>query len=304
MLFEKKSNELLVMYAISPVHAGSGQSVGVVDLPIQRERHTGWPHIQSSGMKGALRDWFRRYYENNPHVEWEKAKDQAENLAKRVFGREEGSGGGDGHAGAISVTDARLLAFPVRSDIAPFVHVTCPSVLERLLRDVKLCSDEPDCSVPEIDGDDSVSITGTFGKSEIVLEDLVVAVSENTEISGTLKGLFAKLAPQAKRLLLISDANFSFLVKTATEVQPHIAIKFETGTTKDGSLRYQELLPADSLLYSLVFFSAERILENPAGTDVVKGWVKEAIGSHIQVGGDMTLGRGLMEVQWFSNFSG
>ena len=42
---------IITMYAISPCHAGSGTSIGTVDLPIQRERHTNWPLIASSGVK-------------------------------------------------------------------------------------------------------------------------------------------------------------------------------------------------------------------------------------------------------------
>ena len=31
-----------LLYAVSSVHAGSGGEVGLVDLPIQREQHTGF----------------------------------------------------------------------------------------------------------------------------------------------------------------------------------------------------------------------------------------------------------------------
>ena len=57
----KQNASILSLYAISPCHVGSGSSVGVVDLPIQRERHTNWPVIQASGMKGALRAHFERF---------------------------------------------------------------------------------------------------------------------------------------------------------------------------------------------------------------------------------------------------
>ena len=41
----KNNASILCLYAVTPCHAGSGASVGVVDLPIQRERHTNWPVI-------------------------------------------------------------------------------------------------------------------------------------------------------------------------------------------------------------------------------------------------------------------
>ena len=47
-------------------------------------------------------------------------------------------GEGNSHAGAITLTDARILAFPVRSLKGVFAWVTCPAVLERLARDLGL----------------------------------------------------------------------------------------------------------------------------------------------------------------------
>ena len=55
-MFEKKA--ALFLYAVSPVHVGAGSSVGVIDNPIQRERHTGHPSFAGSGIKGALRHSF------------------------------------------------------------------------------------------------------------------------------------------------------------------------------------------------------------------------------------------------------
>jgi CRISPR-associated protein Cmr4 len=299
MLFNTDKADVCVLYAISPVHAGSGQATGAVDLPIQRERHTAWPQIQASGMKGAFRDWFRRYYEVNPQAASDDASNQAEELAKMVFGREEGGSGVDGHAGAMSITDARLLAFPVRSNVAPFVWVMCPALLTRLRRDLMVCpigEVVPEIGIRHKDG--FQVIAGDIDEQSVVLEDLAVKKETPDKALDQLRAAMHKLAPQATRLLLISDENFGFLVQTATEVQPHIKIKYDTGTTQDGSLRYQELLPADTALYCLVFFSGQRGGDNPMAVDTIRSCTKAAIAEHVQIGGDMTMGRGLMEVNW------
>ena len=55
-MFEK--NAALFLYAVSPVHMGAGQAVGIIDNPIQRERHTGHPCFAGSGIKGAVRHGF------------------------------------------------------------------------------------------------------------------------------------------------------------------------------------------------------------------------------------------------------
>jgi len=60
-----EEKRLCLLYALTPIHAGSGQALKAVDLPIQRERHTAWPMVQASGVKGALRDWCEKAWEKN-----------------------------------------------------------------------------------------------------------------------------------------------------------------------------------------------------------------------------------------------
>ena len=49
------TTHLTLVHAMSPLHAGTGHSVGAIDLPIARERPTGIPLIPGSSLKGALR---------------------------------------------------------------------------------------------------------------------------------------------------------------------------------------------------------------------------------------------------------
>ena len=49
------SGTLLSLHALTSVHWGAGTSLGAVDLPIQRERHTDWPNGAGSALKG--REW-------------------------------------------------------------------------------------------------------------------------------------------------------------------------------------------------------------------------------------------------------
>ncbi len=54
-----KAARPLTIVVETPLHAGSGSELGVVDLPIQRERHTNHPKIEASTLKGCLREAFR-----------------------------------------------------------------------------------------------------------------------------------------------------------------------------------------------------------------------------------------------------
>ncbi|MEI9478577.1 MAG: hypothetical protein WCO26_18690, partial [Deltaproteobacteria bacterium] len=50
-----------------------------------------------------------------------------------------------------------------------------------------------------------------------------------------------------------------------------------------------------------VLFTGERSAKDDPllGTTVIRDCVKGAISTHIRMGGDMTLGKGFMEVGWF-----
>ena len=54
-----KQAKPLFLIVETPLHAGSGTDLGIVDLPIQREKHTDYPKVEASGLKGAIREIFR-----------------------------------------------------------------------------------------------------------------------------------------------------------------------------------------------------------------------------------------------------
>ncbi|MBV5329727.1 MAG: type III-B CRISPR module RAMP protein Cmr4 [Chlorobium sp.] len=297
-MYLQQNSEICVLHAISPIHAGAGSATGAVDLPIQRERHTGWPHIQASGVKGAFRDhcervWMLKDLEIDKLVTGEK-KARALDLAKRVFGRSDAD---KSQAGAIAFSDAKLLAFPTRSNLAPFVWVVCPALLKRLARDLALTEATPNgLGQITIKADCYGLIKGEF-TSDLILED--ICLTAQTGEWPEIVAVFGKLAPEVERLVLIPDDHFSFLMETATEVQAQIKIDSASGTTQDGSLRYQELLPADSVLYTVVFFGEERAEDsNAIVLETLRTAVQDAAATHIQIGGDLTLGRGIFHLEW------
>ncbi|SFM73727.1 type III-B CRISPR module RAMP protein Cmr4 [Thermodesulforhabdus norvegica] len=281
-----EEKKLCLLYALTPVHAGAGQALRAVDLPIQRERHTGWPTVQASGIKGAMRDWCEKA--------WSRAGKSA-SLVDDVFGK--AGEAGSSWAGAVTVTDARILLFPVRSGISPFVHVTAPSVLKRLKDDLAILNVQTPEEVPTVEQDEFIPLAGEFSSSgSVILEGLVVKASNESD-KGWRKWFNTNLG-EAENVMLVSDDIFGYLVRTATEVQAHIAIDDTTGTTKDGSLRYQEYLPADSVLYFLAFFSGVRKDGGEKASDVARLVSEEGVTTHLQIGGDFTLGKGICKVRW------
>ncbi|HNW40428.1 MAG TPA: RAMP superfamily CRISPR-associated protein, partial [Opitutaceae bacterium] len=50
------TTKLLYLFTRTPLHVGAGSSVGAIDQPIIRERHTGFPIIPGSSLKGSFAD--------------------------------------------------------------------------------------------------------------------------------------------------------------------------------------------------------------------------------------------------------
>lgn len=291
---------IAIMYAVTPCHAGSGSALGVVDLPIQRERHTNWPMIQASGVKGAFRANFDRFKNKISDADKSQVKD-FEKLSESVFGTDKG-GSGSGYAGSCSISDAKILAYPMRSNVSPFVWITCPAVLKRLSRDLEIAGKtgfDASAFSKAIPGEnDAAILNGNIKEKDVLLEDFEVKVSDEKikEFENDIKDYFK----DAERLILVSDDVFNYGVTDCTQIMAQIKIEAETGTTKDGSLRYQEELPSDTIMYTVVHWGASKnSAEEKLQADTIKKFItEEVINSHIQIAGDETCGRGIFQLEW------
>lgn len=297
---------IVTMYGITPCHAGSGSSLGVVDLPIQRERASNWPVIQASGVKGAFRANFDKYKNNIPE-EKRETKNDFEKLTKTIFGcskffeekdnpTDEEKKKDSGFAGSLSVSDAKILAYPMRSNVSPFVWITCPSVLKRLARDMDFAGEEIDFdeSLYNVKETDSKCLKGDISGS-VLLEDYQV------EVEGTVEEKqFAPFLKDAERLLLVSDDVFNYGVSDCTQIMAQIKIDQETGTTADGSLRYQEELPSDTIMYSVISWGdSKNTMEEKLKAETIRNFIKDqVIQTHIQIAGDESCGRGIFKLSW------
>lgn len=223
---------LMTLHALTFLHPGTGQTTGVVDLPVQREVHTGFPMIASSGLKGSMREKAEQAVKEKQG--W------TEDEVKAVFGPDtQKSAPGTEAAGALIVTDARILAFPVRSLQQVFVWVTCPMVLNRLARDLELIG-LPNGNVPKqfnIDKEKACPADGTALNGVLVLEELCFElVSDSSQQVAQLADLIQGKDSHAgyatslkeldfkKRLVVIHDEDFQHLVRHATQVSARIAL--------------------------------------------------------------------------------
>ena len=137
-----KSAKPMFLIVETSLHAGSGSDLGIVDLPIQREKHTDYPKIEASGIKGGIREIFS----TQPNLEelergWNitSVKDESYKKAINLAFGPDSADKSNLHAGALGFTDARLLLFPVKSVSGVFGWITCPAVLEQFKHDLAIC---------------------------------------------------------------------------------------------------------------------------------------------------------------------
>jgi len=269
---------LLFLHVLSPLHAGTGQGIGAIDLPIAREKATGIPYLPGSSLKGVLRD---------QAASW----DQDTRFA--VFGPDTESA--SEHAGAVQVGDAKLLLLPVRSLYGVFALVTSPYLLERFSREAHMVGLRVP-GVPQVPDAEHAflapgsRVLGDGGK--VYLEDLDLKAREEAE--AWEQWLAERLeVPVEGRLAVVHDDLMGYLLETATEVVARIRLDDETKTVARGALWYEESLPTESVLYSLLRAEASRRKGKDLPAEAVFALVKGLLEGAVQLGGKATVGRGL-----------
>ena len=327
------------MVVETPLHAGSGTELGVVDMPIQRERHTSFPKIEASGLKGCIREAFEELKTEDSKVKSDKLKEKFPDLEEKweiekdgkelikfdeaislAFGPEEG----DAHAGALGFTDARLLLFPVKSMKGVFAWITCPKVLDLFKHDFELAGlkDSPNMPKEKTAPKDCQLV---IKDNKIVLEEYTFEVTKDNNENGACtkfaRWLSKNVIPQGneykywqekieKDIVVLPDDDFRDFVNLSTEVITRTKIDNETGTVQSGALFTEEYLPTETILYSLVLaspvFNKEKGIFEKTGDkneeELVMEYFTNGLPEVIQVGGNATIGKGIVRPRvWRDN---
>lgn len=332
---DKETSTLMMMQTLTPTHVGSGTELSYVDLPLQRETHTGFPKIEASTLKGSIRN----------------AVSSSEGLNKKgtVYAGVNmllGDPDKGDYASAVSITDARLLFFPVKSALGIFAWITCPYAMKRFLKDYEIVSKcvlkngihvgyggtdqkwEPEKLEPE-EGSvyyadrknlEIAKRKGNFyevkkdtAELQIMLEDYTYRAEENKTfgkllemISSHLKDMGMDWKQFISHTVLVQDNDFVHFVKHSTEVATRIKIDSDTGTTQSNALFTEEYLPPETIMYSLFFFGKSNQPQKRANTDgefnkqltpkeVREEFINQFNQDIFQVGGDSSLGKGFVK---------
>lgn len=300
----RENGIMLGLFAETSLHPGTGSTTGVVDLPVQRERHTEFPIIQAAGIKGAMREAAERKDERGKTL-------LTPDETNIIFGP-----ANPDHAGALAITDARILAFPVRSLTNVYVWVTCPQALNRLERDMKLLGFATD-AIPELTVKEETALIpqGSDLKTPLILEELRFEVmpTDKDKVLELISKVLLKFIPSGnqafknitekmkKDLVVLNDNDFTHLVKNATQVSARIVLS-DKKTSQN--LWYEESIPPDTLFYTLLMASKPRSKPEANKTDIkeapdVLKKVMDNINQYIQIGGNETVGMGWCALKYF-----
>jgi CRISPR-associated protein Cmr4 len=270
---------ILYLFTRTPLHVGAGASVGAIDQPIIRERHTGFPIIPASSLKGTFADAWEAELEQEgkkflrvtakkndkdqfvPHEVKDAAWLFGSNNDRVAF------------TGALQFSEARLLAFPIRSAKGSFAWITCPLMLQRAatdgVLDRNLTPQFPKPAEGQPDKSDELAFFMANGPlalgDKVVLEEYTFTRAGSDE-AAKVGAALAKLLDGdpvwlevRDRLVILSNGMMSFFAQNACEIAQHVRISDETGTAEGGALFNQQNVPSETLFYSVLRAFDERI---------------------------------------------
>ncbi len=293
----KQERGVLFLYAQSFLHPGAGARTEVIDLPVQREAHTGYPLIPASSLKGSLRDLAER-----------KVTDK--NTIADLFGVVSDK---EAFAGALTVGDGKILAFPVRSLTRTFFWISSPLLASRVKRDLEASGLKPDWgTIPEVEHNQVLVPTGCNLKGNLYLEEMNFAAEPNNEVSAMAKFIASHLDPVLvgeayvhklqSDFAMVSDGDFSYFVRFATHVNARIKLTSAKttdtyvtadGVTEKGNLWYEEVLPPETIFYAQVGADSPRGNSLKSNQEVLHELTGTVLADRfLQLGGNETLGQG------------
>jgi len=225
-----------LLQTLDPVHVGTGGNrLGRVDLSIVREPGTKLPKIPGTSLHGAIRQYAAVCYGDMDTAGGGKNQNDCHPV-NYTFGSIKESGGDSGQSGRVSISDARLLLFPVYSLAGP-VWVTCPSIL---------------CEFGDTINDpgDQVLLPNALSTQEHLNLGWLMFAKASDPFNWPIAEVLNAVPEEIKgRTVLVSDKLFSQIVNSNLEVRTSVRIDPETGAAADKALYTYEAIPRATILW-------------------------------------------------------
>lgn len=246
---------IYLMKCLTNLHVGNGDvNYNVIDNEVEKDPITNYPIINSSGVKGALRQYFEQ---TNPGV------------VTSIFGSAAGSASENTKPGKLKIMQANMLARPVRASKGSeaYYMATTKTALSQLENTALKLGDFSFFSASAIDSkfnyrsvDEAIALEGYSVESK--LDDVVL----KTALCGIIGENFAVLSDSMFRKLPLP-------VVARNDLD-------DNGISKN--LWYEELVPHESIFWFAVIGEDEEL---EAFDSTVNGQV-------VQFGGNASIGCG------------
>jgi len=231
-----------LLQTLDPVHVGTGGNrLGRVDLSIVREPGTRLPKIPGTSLHGAIRQYAAVCYGDLTTAGGGTNQDDSHPV-NYTFGSIKESGGDSGQSGRVSISDARLLLFPVYSLVGP-VWVTCPGILSEFnVNEQEPFKLENGKKIELVKLSSDLQVHNHLNLGWLMLEKTSDDFNWPESINGVPKAI-------TSRAVLVSDKLFSQIVNSNLEVRTSVRIDPETGAAADKALFTYEAIPRATILW-------------------------------------------------------
>lgn len=240
---------IILVKAVTPLHIGVGRSIGVVDMPIQRDGF-GFPCIPSSSIKGALRAFFRERIGDCTEVLFGASPEDTES-----------------YAGAFTINEAYLLAIPARSLRGVWVLVTSPFLLSRFEEGLELIGVEEPL---KRELEENMTCIKRIVREQILMvapenysiDDIIILNEEfrlKPQPSEELKKLAKIIYPEdAERFALVHDDLIKDIVERSILRRTRIKLERGVKRVETGGLWTEEEVPINTIFFTWFLYSRSR----------------------------------------------
>lgn len=283
-------NQFYRLRCITNLHVGSGETnYGVIDKLIERDATTGFPCINSTGLKGAIKQKFENV---SPTILKEVfGSDLKRNNQTKKEREEEQKSLDKGGAkvedptqqGKCFFLSAQLLALPVRSDKIPYFLATSPGLINGFIGLWEDLYGTPFSTEDDLKkaGDNLFKANDHIGADLGQTGKTVTALISDNGLKSALTALLGTDAP----IVILSDEK---MIELADDLNLPVIARNSLEDGQSKNLWYEQVLPRESVMYFPIIWDEDRSAE----FDLTKGT--------LQVGGNASVGYGFTQITLLS----
>lgn len=276
--------KLYVITTMSNMHVGSGEyNMGVIDNLVQRDVINAFPNINSSSLKGALREFF--------------SSTENDAIVKEIFGSSPKDKKENMKQGSFRFFEANILSYPVRSDKAAYLRAVSHDVINEMLLKIEMFNVQKEeledlvkalKALVEIDVSKGIPIVLNNQLEGAIVEDFELQATFNNAFDRSNLPLITKLF--GKNVVLLHNDDFSELC--GPNRLPVVSRNYlESGESKN--LWYEEVVPRFTQFYFIV-------IEDEKNEEMFEEKLSSSL---IQIGGNSSIGYGFSKIQLLSSLN-